>query len=594
MSHSIEQKLPEELLDHIVTSTTHDTLRSLCLTSKIFNRLATPRLYSSIVVKETLHLPALAYLAFTSPAHATLIKSLIVPNTWSEREERNKDWSWPTPEDPNHEEVLKARCAEYASSDEEAEDMYEKIQSGGNDDAILAMLLASLPKLRKLDISFGCGAEHADFVVMWPAIVENLRRKGETPEASSNRTDDVPRSTPLSTPLDMMVKGEDTKYPNDPDHLAIFFNMPNLRSIYAFRFGDEYEPNPPNNPFLELKERSCPVEYIELRTSKLASENLRLLLGATIPGKLKTFIYEIGCTWAWVDVHHSVIMQILQPHLYTLESLCLSHEEFYPYLSTGEEVDKPYPCSFTPFIALKRFKVAPVYIWGHSGFTDSAKLARPDAKDMLWKSLPGSLEELWITRAEHQKVEGQDAATEFVPNCLIPALELVALNKKQAFPNLKHLCIELPPFVWTNDWFDRLASVCATAAAHDIHCTIIFCDLIDRYGHLTVEKLWGWNEDVWWEPSRYSCNGESPKMWIDAASHEDLAQRLKDLKEKVEGENKRYKEAKREVNARKGELCAECEADPVWDIQTHFARWQREVGRVLEGCEKKRILEKVG
>ncbi|UPX09603.1 uncharacterized protein EKO05_0000290 [Ascochyta rabiei] len=121
--------------------------------------------------------------------------------------------------------------------------------------------------------------------------------------------------------------------------------------------------------------------------------NFRLLLGATIPGKLKTFNYEVGCTWAWCLTEHPKIMASLQLHHDTLESLGLSHEYYYPY-EMGDESDKPSPCSFTPFVAIKRLKVAPVYVWGHLGFTDKARLKSLEAEEMLWKALPRNLEQL--------------------------------------------------------------------------------------------------------------------------------------------------------------------------------------------------------
>ena len=83
MSSSVEQKLPTELLEQVLSFAPRDSLPSLCLTSRDFNRIATPFLYSGIDLKETHHLPALAYLMFTSPAHAALVESFIVPDSWA-------------------------------------------------------------------------------------------------------------------------------------------------------------------------------------------------------------------------------------------------------------------------------------------------------------------------------------------------------------------------------------------------------------------------------------------------------------------------------------------------------------------------------
>ncbi|KAF9696601.1 hypothetical protein EKO04_005488 [Ascochyta lentis] len=523
------------------------------------NRLATPYFYSSIFLKETDHLPALTYLILTSPTHASLVKSVIVPDTWAKLEEQFTEWSWPKIQ--NRESVLKEKCAAYATCDEQAREMYEKIESGANEDAILALLLANLPRLQKLNINFGICNEHTDFVALWPTIMHGTRSSNDSsPVAKGNAVVDMPQavhSTMFLNPVDVMVTGSEDKYPNDPIHFAMFIHMPNLRSIYGWRTGDsESDPDAETNAFARLKPRSCPVEYIELRASKLHMVNLRLLLDATIPGKLKTFNYEVGCTWAWCLTEHPGIMASLQPHHDTLDTLGLSHEYYYPY-ETDEGFDKPLPCSFIPFVTLKRLKVAPVYVWGHHGFTDKAKLDSPETKEMLWKALPENLEQLWITRAHHQEFRGNDATTRFVPECLLPALDLVVQNKGYAFSKLEQLRIELPPLMWKHEWFDTLESLCKSAARHGIHTTIILFDMCDRWSKLAVELPWGWDEDIDWEPPRYSSNRESAKVWIVAAEQRDLAQALKDLKARFHEEKEKYEEARREIGAL-GPLCREC------------------------------------
>jgi hypothetical protein len=545
MSHTIERKLPEELLDHIVSLCACSALHSLCLTSKTFHRLALPRLYSTIHLKDASNLHALAFLIFQSPAHAALVKSLVVPDNshkWNEQAANAYlAWAWAGPNNTGLRSAFRARCLEVTCSEDEANELCKKIEKGEEGDSVLALLLVNLPELRKLDISLGSGSLHEDFVNLWATIGDRLRSSATTSTATAT---EQPHTKPLSVPIDIMIKGEDTKYPNDPVYLATFMHTPNLRSIYGWKYGDEGNPNPATNPLERLEPGSCPVECIELRTSKLHLDNYRLLLASTIPGSLKTFIYEIGCTWAWVTIEHPAIMQGLFPHRDTLESLCLSHEDFYPFEAYGGEPEKPYPCSFTPFTALKQLKVAPLYIWGNGGFNDSVELSRPETKQKLWKALPKNLEELWITRAQHQKVDGQDLAIEFVPDCLIPALELVVQNKEDSFPKLKELRIELPPFVWENDWLDSLASVCVVASGYGIQTTIIFFEMCDRWSELASERLWGWNEDTWWEPTHDSTNRESHKIWIDGDA-EDLARRLRYLKDRFKEESDGYEKANR-------------------------------------------------
>ncbi|KAF2825816.1 hypothetical protein CC86DRAFT_351829 [Ophiobolus disseminans] len=568
MSQSLERKLPEELLDRIVSFTTRKSLLNLCLASKTLNRLATPYLYSNICLRETDHLSALAALLITSPIHAVLVKSLTIPENWAEGQEEPAEKSWSTQDLAVH-SVLKAKYAEYAPDDSTAHEMCEKIDSGTNEDAIVALLIPNLPELRRLDINFGILRVHTNFGTMWPTIVQSIRT------INNSRL----------VPIDIMVTGAEDKYFNFSFHLAHFFHLPNVRSIYGWKLGDdESAPDLDMSTFARLKPLSCPVEYIELRSSKLHADNFQNLIASTIPGRLKTFSYEIGCTWAWFIMEHPRIMNSLQSHHQTLEALCLSHEDYYPY-DADNEFDKPYPCSFVPFVALKRLKVAPVYIWGHEGFTDKTKLQDPVTKEQLWKALPANLEELWITRAyhqEYQEFQSNDVGITFVPDCLLPSLELVLQNKLQSFGNLKHLRIELPLFKWEDEWFDALESLCRTAAANGIQSTIILSDMLDRNTALTVERLWGWNEDIEWEPVANWQNKECAKIWIATTEHQDLAQVLKDLKSRFLKFTKSFNDARNEIQ-KMGQLCSDCRRDPEYraHMRVNVAQLERYIDERL-------------
>jgi hypothetical protein len=229
-------------------------------------------------------------------------------------------------------------------------------------------------------------------------------------------------------------------------------------------------------------------------------------------------------------------MKSLEKHHKLLESLGLSHEELYPY-QFGNDGEKPYPVSFGPFRALKRLKVAPVYVWGHEGFNDEENLKKPETKKMLYEALPSSLEELWITRAESQTKNEDDAAVQFVPDCLLPALEIVVQEKSQSqsFPKLSQLRIELPLMDWRDQWFDALSSFCRKAVTNEIKIMVIFAGLPARSLHnSTHERPWGWNEDIHWEACER--NDETPKRWIVATEEQDLGQTLKEFKAKLEEE----------------------------------------------------------
>jgi hypothetical protein len=89
MALSIERQFPGEMLDHIISCTAPETLATLCRVSKQFNRLAIPRIYSTISLGYTgvssnnqVRISFLAHLLFTCPAYAKLVTSVVVAQMW--------------------------------------------------------------------------------------------------------------------------------------------------------------------------------------------------------------------------------------------------------------------------------------------------------------------------------------------------------------------------------------------------------------------------------------------------------------------------------------------------------------------------------
>jgi hypothetical protein len=525
---AIERKLPEELLASIVSLISPQCLRNLCRTCKTFSRIATPYLYAHVSLgqqvdyssdyKQSPALVRFAYTIFSSPKYADLVKTVTVSDAWGVPGEYREvePTSWPA-SGLELNEVLRKKCTEYAATEEGVDELYEKIASGENEDAILALLLASLPKLANLDINFGFHEEHSDFLKLLESSMDRVKLD----------KDSFPG---FSVPVNVMVKGTDDKHPNNPVVMARMSRLPNIRALYGWKMGDsDGNWTAEGNHFATLKPRSCSVEYVELRDSKLHNRNLQLLLDATIPGTLKTFNYEIGCTWAWCNVQHLSIMASLRAHHDTLDSLGLSHEEFYPY-QFGNEAEEPYPVTFKPFKVLTRLKIAPVYIWGDANLQDHASWTKTETHNMLCEALPESLQELWITRAEPQHSNPDATAAQFIPDCLLPALQLVIQQKSQICPKLRQLRIEFPLMNWDREWISLLASVCAEADTNGIRTTLRLTGLprsIDDEKD-DRERPWGWDEKVHWEKCVH--NQESPKRWIQVGEQKCLGEMLLDLR----------------------------------------------------------------
>ncbi|KAH7073153.1 hypothetical protein FB567DRAFT_611306 [Paraphoma chrysanthemicola] len=509
------------VIHEIISWCSTSSLKALCLSSKKLNRLATPQLYSTLVLEQRgprggviadpfAYLLPITYLIFSSPAHASWVTSLVVigdlgrnyetetgaPDRFGERKRL-----WPHHGTPVLEDILWKKCTEYALNDSEG------------------------PRM-KLDLYYGF-TEHPELVQMLGRVGNRVFPFEHTHTMSHG---------PFAMPIDILIKSRHSQELQSPQDLAPFLNLPRLRCLYGLRMEDsEEEPRINMHELASLKPCSCPVEHIELRRSVILSRNLENLVKVTIPGKLKSFTYEIGeSSWSSCSINHETILSSLDPHLETLEAPALTHADLYHY-QYGSDGHNPCAISLAPFTALRRLKIAPVYIWSNSIFTDKKAVQSPRAQERLWQALPASLEQLWITRAQGQKpmIEcgGPYDQLPFVPLCLLPALKVLIQRKPDRFPGLVDLRIEFPPSAWEPEWYADLASVCGVAEAARIRCTIILAEgkILDR--KTDVERGWGWDEDVQWEPC--FLNQEYAKTWIRVAEEKNLVERMRVYREEI-------------------------------------------------------------
>lgn len=545
MPFLFEHDLPEEILAAISSWCTQGSLANLRRTSKRLNRIAAPHLYFALRLDEKAKfeyplkfLLPIAHAIFRSAEVASYVQSFVINQPWGDAEidftdatspyseDEHRPWPYLEPGEP--EKTVRKRCTDYAVSDQEAEQLYNQIKSGLNENAIIPLLLASLPNLRKLDLTYGDTSEHEELEVMLERVRDRMKPFHNLPLDPTQLVEfdkvKPASSTAFSRPIDIMIGSDTEKYPEDPEHVAPFFNLPYLRSLYAWKMGDdEGEPDPDKSHFAKLRPRSCAVEYIELRCSKLHKQNFQWLMNATIPGKLKTLNYEIGCSWAWCDIDHPAMMKSLEIHQNSLECLGLSHERFYPH-QFDNNLDAPFPVSFTPFKALKKLKAAPVYIWGHAGLTNQVEMKKSSAKQKLWQALPNAVEELWIPEAQQQSSPINNSDVQFVPDCLIPALFVLLEHRAEAFPSLNNLRIEFSIVNWKSEWLVELATFGITAESQGIACTIILGGSEGEDDRSSHQRKWGWNEDIEWEPR--DRNNRVPTKWIRVVEENDLTSRL--------------------------------------------------------------------
>ncbi|CAO2647503.1 Nn.00g084250.m01.CDS01 [Neocucurbitaria sp. VM-36] len=143
--------LPEELIDQILTFLPPPTLHALTLVSRDINRITTPHLYASITLTSTsfTHLRPLAFLLWTSPAHANLVRAFSVRRAYG----GNLD-PWPKHSEGEGgllESVIKEMVSRYVrGGEEEREEWVRRVREGGDALVIASLLLRSLPGVREM------------------------------------------------------------------------------------------------------------------------------------------------------------------------------------------------------------------------------------------------------------------------------------------------------------------------------------------------------------------------------------------------------------------------------------------------------------
>jgi hypothetical protein len=136
MALSIDRQLPEEMLDHIISYTNSNTLARLCRVSRQFNRLATPRIYSTVTlgyndlyVDNPIRISFLAHLLLTSTKHAVLVTSVVTTPEWGwvdeDAKEKCEEHPWPGLGTPELEAILRDNIARFQLPDAKSEEIYE-------------------------------------------------------------------------------------------------------------------------------------------------------------------------------------------------------------------------------------------------------------------------------------------------------------------------------------------------------------------------------------------------------------------------------------------------------------------------------------
>lgn len=499
MSLSIHS-LPNELLDRISSFVgPHSSLFHLALVSRKFNLLMTPHLYRDVFLESingvygTRHLLPFTFTILQNPYLASLVQAFTFRGDFLEEgvatpDPDDKQARLPWPNHPDRDDILRRVVKEISQSEKEESEWLEEILPlyPQRDDAIFALLLTSLPKLRRLDF------EIDDYRVEYLESVFDRIASRKPP------FDTKPVFAQLT---DVMLTDINDK---SPMHYVLFgacCHFPAVRHLYGHRLGaEEYASQ------FRMFNSWCPaspIETLELRDSKLHLDDLPSILG---PLKcLHTLIYKIGNSWAWTSVQTPKILSALSLHASSLRRLALDHEDYYPFES-HLDYDDPSPLSFAAFTALTHLRVAPVFLFGDADLQRAPKpgsSADTMLRNRLCGALPQQLENLYVTHAEFVfKDEHAHIGSAF---------EMLLQHKKRCSPHLRELVFE--------GSFDgemmihHVGRVLRAAEEKRVNARAIY--LTKQYA-CDHERGWGWDEKVQFEKCMHNRIGRRSQLLPEA------------------------------------------------------------------------------
>lgn len=497
--------LSEELLDRVISFLSdYSFLRSLTLCNRQLNRLASSHLYRKVhfqnVSSDTgiKHLLPFTFHILQNPHLCSFVHEFAIRDMYGVEEcippgyrdeETGEVLRLPWPEHPDLDTVLENAATKVVSDPGERADFLSQVRDAETEEPIIRLLLANLPNLRVLDLPVDDASEN---------IVELLRGLAQDEPSSTTSNLDIPFRM-LGT---LMLDGAGGKYPNSPDILFFGLSLPYLRHLYGFSFGtDESADGQETSSASEVGQpSSSSVELLELRYSKLLSGDFTAIM-RRFKG-LRTLIYEVGNSWAWIDFDSRKLAEALQLQAHSIERLCVSHDDFQPWL------DREYlaPISFKSFSKLRHLRVAPLWIFGEKvalapvDLTPKTGLTEDEVQEhFVNNAFPDTLETLHFVRC--------DAVN---PPYLTSALTMLLLKRPKSLPLLTRItlqgCLGGTDPQRADALWDQLATVRAEARDRGIEFVLIHevpwrpeRQIADAASN-SMERGWGWDEDIEWGP----------------------------------------------------------------------------------------------
>ncbi|KAH6711879.1 hypothetical protein BKA61DRAFT_611744 [Leptodontidium sp. MPI-SDFR-AT-0119] len=478
MTTSLES-LSEELLVRIVSFTERLSLPSLALASRTMNRLVIPELYASIDFNRASSdtgvefLIPLTYHLLNNPDLATLVRSLSIRDVFGSVEDDlipldeggDNDFrkGWPSTADlKDIDALLRGAVGDVEDIEEGKAKLFNAVRDGSDEGSIIVILISKLPNLRSLDIVGGMTNAGRELLRFFQRVA---KRKAP-----------FDRNHVLTKLSDVLVSGWDEKYPNSPDLLGAYLELPSIRRLHGYQMGNN-DQTKVTEAMGALGTGSSPVEELELRASQLYGLDLDRVLKSC--RNLKTFIYEVGHAWAWYPLRTSDIMNSMTAVEKTLENLVLEHSEYVTDNAEDGE-DSLTAVSLANFKELRCLNISALFLGGF----------KQNEKADLRSIFPASLETLHITH-----LGDPTFCVPWIPSALQQAIE----HKDLVFPGLRKLTLQ-GAFLSHSYRLEEIKGLVHKAKELGIKTVILAGDGTGSRSWIdSDERGWGIDEEVKWK-----------------------------------------------------------------------------------------------
>lgn len=484
--------LPEETISRIFNYIEYyESLKNLALCSSQFYRISVPCLYSHVHLRNEdtfafVHLRDLTALLLRKPDYAQYVRRLTLRNSFEteSRDDRSKDDKWEKAICFGVEDVFKEAIKKYSHSKEEEDKWLEDIARGGNEDALLGLLLPALFKLQRLDLCMPLGST--------PYFTRLFTRVGQ----KQKPFDATPTLLALN---EIMNTASDEKYGTMPDYVALYFGLPAIRGIYGHRVGSGDDDNEPQPDLAALEWGTSSAIRLELKDCKISAPDIIQMLQA--PMALETFVYELGWGHLSYCSHRFPAIQTgLDAQKDSLENLWLDYAYDIEWL-TDDNMDDLAPMSFADFQALKHIRIGTVFIFGEQGDLDDEE--GRDVRNRFVNVLPPTIETLRITRC-----------TDHFERVLL-AVEGLLEQYEQRFAHLGAIVLEAP-WPQKKEYWDRTAVLLQLADAKGVKM-ITMDDKTEGLSNYRdcPERKWGMEENIEWAEGFDGINTQAVMEAVD-------------------------------------------------------------------------------